>query len=202
MTEIIRSEGIVLKRRDFGETSRLAVTYTLAAGKVQLLAKGARNTKNKFGAVLEPLTRGEFVFYWRENKDLFTLTEAATLASARRIREDPLALPFGLAMAEAVDRLSAEGDADSGVFNVLASALDALDAGGPPKLLLTQLLFRLAKALGLRPTSPHARNAAARGRTRVLSSCGGKGTRFASRANPGPKTRYRSGRPASALSRP
>jgi DNA repair protein RecO (recombination protein O) len=151
VTEIIRTEGVVLKRRDFGETSRVAVAYTRDAGKVQLLAKGARNPKNKYGAALEPLSRGEFVFYWRENKELFTLSETSTVRPGRFIREDAKALPYGLAMVEAVDKLSGEGDADPRLYELLASTLEALDRGGPPAPLLAQFLLKLAAQLGLKP---------------------------------------------------
>lgn len=151
MTEIIRTEGVVLRRRDFGETSRIAVVYTRDAGKVQLLAKGARVPKNKFGAALEPLSRGEFVFYWRENKELFTLTETAAILPGRFIREDAQALPYGLAMAEATDKLSGEGDPDAGLYELVASSLAALDRGGPGPALLSQFLIKLATRLGLKP---------------------------------------------------
>jgi DNA repair protein RecO (recombination protein O) len=150
MTEIIRSEGIVLRRRDFGETSRVAVVFTQANGKVQLLARGARRPKNKFGAALEPLTRGDFVYYWRETKELFTLSEAAVLASYGGLCEDLGRLPYGFAMAEATERLHAEGDADATSYGALAAALAALDDRGPPQLLLTQLLLRLAAGSGWR----------------------------------------------------
>lgn len=151
MTEIIRTEGVVLKRRDFGESSRIAVVYTRRAGKLQLLARGARVPKNKFGAALEPLSRGEFVFYWRENKDLFTLTETSVIRPGRFIRDDPRNLPYGLAVVEATDRLSGEGDADAAVYELVASSLAALDDGGPAAALLSQFLVKLAARLGLNP---------------------------------------------------
>ena len=151
MTEIIRTDGVVLKRRDFTETSRIAVVYTRDAGKVQLLAKGARSPRPRFGAALEPLSRGEFVFYWREGKDLFTLTEATIALPGKFIRDDSKRLVHGLAMAEAVDKLSGEGDADADLFELLASSLAALDAGGPPAPLLAQFLLRLAAELGFKP---------------------------------------------------
>jgi DNA repair protein RecO (recombination protein O) len=151
VTEIVRTEGVVLKRRDFTETSRIAVVYTRDAGKVQLLARGARSPKPRFGAALEPLSRGEFVFYWREGKDLFTLAEANITLPGKFIRDDSKKLVYGLAMAEAVDRLSGEGDADAGLFELLASSLAALDAGGPPAPLLAQFLVQLAAKLGFKP---------------------------------------------------
>jgi DNA repair protein RecO (recombination protein O) len=151
MAEIIRTEGDVLKRRDFSETSRIAVVYTRAIGKVQLLARGARSPKPRFGAALEPLSRGEFVFYWREGKDLYTLAETTITLPGKFIRDDSKSVIYGLAMVEALDKLSGEGDADADLFEILASSLAALDAGGPPAPLLAQFLFRLAAKLGFKP---------------------------------------------------
>lgn len=141
----------MLRRRDFGESSRIAVVYTRRAGKVQLLARGARVPKNKFGAALEPLSRGEFVFYWRENKDLFTLAETSIIRPGSSVRDDPRSLPYGLAIVEAADKLSGEGDADEALYDLLASSLAALDDGGPPAALLSQFLVNLAAGLGLKP---------------------------------------------------
>ena len=107
MREIIRTEGVVLKRRDFGETSRVVIVYTYRKGKVQLLAKGARRPKSKFGAALEPLTLGEYVFYYREAKDLYTLSEADIVRSYQRVREDAPRLVYGLACVEAADKILA-----------------------------------------------------------------------------------------------
>jgi len=151
VAEIIRTEGVVLKRRDFSETSRIAVVYTRDAGKVQLLARGARSPRARFGASLEPLSRGEFVFYWREGKELFTLTETTIDLPGKHIRDEAKRLVYGLAMAEAVDKLSAEGDADADLFELLSTSLAELDAGGPSAPLLAQFLLRLATKLGLEP---------------------------------------------------
>jgi DNA repair protein RecO (recombination protein O) len=151
VAEIIKTEGVVLKRRDFRETSRLVVAYTRRSGKVHLLARGARRPRNKFGAALEPLTRTEFVFYWREGKDLFTLAEATPLAAGRHLREDAAALLHGLALAEIVDKLSAECDADPALYELLVTSLLALEEGAPPAALLTQFLFKSAAQLGYKP---------------------------------------------------
>jgi DNA repair protein RecO (recombination protein O) len=151
VTEIIRTEGVVLRRRDFGESSRIAVVYTRDAGKLQLLAKGARIPKNKFGAALEPLTHGEFVFYWREGKDLFTLAETSVIRPGRYLREDARSLVYGLAVVEATDKLTGEGDADAALYELVAASVAALDDGGPPAALLAQFLVKLAARLGLKP---------------------------------------------------
>ena len=151
MREIVRTEGVVLKRRDFGETSRVIVVYTYRKGKVQLLAKGARRPRSKFGAALEPLTLGEYIFYYRETKDLYTLSEADIVRSYQRVREDAPRLVYGLACAEAADKLTRELDPDPRSVRVLVGALDALGTGTSPRLVLGHYLLHLAAGVGFRP---------------------------------------------------
>lgn len=158
MREIIRTEGIVLRRRDFGETSRIAVVYTYRKGKVQLLAKGARRPKSKFGAVLEPLTLGEFIFYYREVKDLYTLSEATIVRSYQRLRENPGGLVFGMACAEAADRLTRELDPDPRSVRLLSSALDAMERGTSRRLVFGHYLLHLATGVGFRPELVSCKN--------------------------------------------
>jgi len=127
------------------------VVYTRDAGKVQLLAKGGRAAKNKFGAAFEPLTRGDYVFYWRENKELFTASEAAVVWSGRRLRETPELLSYGLASVEAVDKLSGEGDPDAHLYELLTGVLRDLDEGAAPVPVLVQFLARMSARLGFKP---------------------------------------------------
>jgi DNA repair protein RecO (recombination protein O) len=49
-----RSEAIVLKATNYGESDRIVTFYTLEYGKVKGIAKGARNSKRRFVNALEP----------------------------------------------------------------------------------------------------------------------------------------------------
>lgn len=48
--------GIILNKRDIGETDRLYTIYTLEGGKIQALAKGIRKPQAKLAGVLENFT--------------------------------------------------------------------------------------------------------------------------------------------------
>jgi DNA repair protein RecO (recombination protein O) len=148
---LTKQEGIVLGRRDFGETSRIAVIYTRGAGKIQVNAKGARKPKSKFGAALEPLTRLEVVYYHRENKDLYTLSEVSIITSHQGIREKPAISVYGLAMAEALDALTQPEESDAALYRILGRGLLALERDGISELAFTHYLLRLSAAVGFKP---------------------------------------------------
>jgi len=148
---LVKQEGIVLKRRDFGETSRIAIIFTESAGKIQVNAKGARKPRSKFGAALEPLTRLELVYYHRENKDLYTLSETSIITSHQNIREDVAASLYGLAMAEALDALTQPEEADPALYRLIGRSLIALENQVHPKSTLLHYLLHLSSTIGFKP---------------------------------------------------
>ena len=60
---IVKTEAIVLRGRKQGDTSKLATLYTRDFGKIDVIAKGAREQKSKFGGALEMFARSTVVLY-------------------------------------------------------------------------------------------------------------------------------------------
>ena len=50
----LRTEAIVLRSIRYGEADRILHLYTPDHGRVSAIAKGARRTRSRFGARLEP----------------------------------------------------------------------------------------------------------------------------------------------------
>lgn len=148
---IVKTEGIVLKRRDFGETSRVAVIFSENFGKIQVNAKGARKPKSKFGATLEPLTRVEVLYYHRETKELYTLSEATIITSHQSIREHPVKSVYGLAMAETLDRLTQPEEENAGLYRLLGRCLLTLETIENEDIVFLFYLLQIAAATGFMP---------------------------------------------------
>ncbi|MGH3087099.1 MAG: DNA repair protein RecO [Rubrobacteraceae bacterium] len=123
---VYRNKGIVLRSIRYGEADRILDLYTRDAGLVSAIAKGIRRTKSKFGARLEPLSCVEFMAY--RGRTLDTLTQAETLRSFHKIREDLVRFEATARMVGYVRSLSGGDEADRRVFNLLYHALDALES--------------------------------------------------------------------------
>ena len=65
-----KTEGIIIKRRNFGETDRMLTIYTKEYGKIEALAKGARKSLSKLGGHIELFYRSDFVIHEGRNIDL------------------------------------------------------------------------------------------------------------------------------------
>ena len=141
-------EGVILRSLRFGEADRVLHVYTRERGRVGLVAKGVRRTRSRFGARLEPLTRVNLQMHLGRG-ELGTVTGADIVESHRGVREDPARLAVGLAGAETVARLFAEGEASPKAFEALCRFLEALEARPAPGTPIAREPVLLALALKL-----------------------------------------------------
>ncbi len=122
---VYKSKGIVLRSIRYGEADRILDLYTPDRGLVSCIAKGIRRTTSRFGARLEPLSCVEFVAY--HGRTLDTITQAETLRSFHKIREDLARFEVAGNMVGSVRVLSGGDEADRRVFNLLYHGLDAIE---------------------------------------------------------------------------
>lgn len=141
-------EGVILRSLRFGEADRVLHVYTRERGRVGLVAKGVRRTRSRFGARLEPLTRVNIQMHLGRG-ELGTVTGADIVASHRIVREDPARLAVGMAGAETVARLFAEGEASPKAFEALCRFLEALETRPAPDAVIAREPLLLALGLKL-----------------------------------------------------
>jgi DNA repair protein RecO (recombination protein O) len=122
----LKTEAVVLRSLRFGEADRILHVYTLAQGRMGVIAKGARKTKSRFGGRLEPLSHVELVLHVGSG-ELATLTGADLVRSHAPAREEPYRLAVGLIGAEAMLRLFPEQERSDRAFTALARFLELLD---------------------------------------------------------------------------
>ncbi len=74
-----KTEAVILKTQLFQETTKIVRLYSRNFGKLSVIAKGARRPKSPFHAVLESGYHVEIVFYYRQGRDLHTLSQCDLL---------------------------------------------------------------------------------------------------------------------------
>ena len=67
------ADALILRTYRYGEADRIVVFLTEDRGKKRGVAKNATTSRRRFGAALEPLTRGCVTYVERENRDLVRL---------------------------------------------------------------------------------------------------------------------------------
>lgn len=148
----------MLRSLRFGEADRILHLFTKEEGRYGAIAKGARKTRSRFGARLEPFSHVELLLH-RGRGELGTVSGADLVRSHQALALDPYRLAVGHIGLEAVLRLFIEHDANPQAFNALVRFLDLLDppvAAASPRPALDPLVlsFQL-KLLWLAGYLPH-----------------------------------------------
>ena len=104
------TDAIVIGGHDLAEADRIVVFYTDVAGKVRVVAEGARRIRSRFGGSLRLFARGRLVYFERPNRSLHKVNEFAVLRSHQPLCEDLDRLALGSAAVEAVALGVEEGE--------------------------------------------------------------------------------------------
>ena len=120
------SEAIVLRTYPLREADLLVTLFTRTDGKVRGVARAAKKSRRRFGAALEPLTYIRAYYDEREGQELTRLDSCdvleSPLASAMTY---PRAVALGH-VAELLDELLPEREANDAVFRLALSVLAGL----------------------------------------------------------------------------
>ncbi len=126
---IKQSEAIVLRSYPLREADLLVAFFTRAEGKVRGVARAAKKSKRRFGGALEPLTYVRVWYEDRERQELARVDSCEVLESPLAERVDyPRAVALGY-VAEVLEQLLPEREANDAMFRLALSVLGQLRAG-------------------------------------------------------------------------
>lgn len=153
MPNIQKTEGIILATRPFKESSLFANFYTHKFGKIRTIAKGCRRPKSKMCGALEPFVRDEIIFYKRESKDLYTLSDAVVIDDFEPVRRSVRKVAAALTLCEFIDKTSPAEDPDEKTYSLLLNFLEVIAKAEETELraIVYLYLLRGMEHAGLRP---------------------------------------------------
>lgn len=150
---IIDTEAVVLRGRDFSDSSRILTLYTLSHGKLSAIAKGVKRSAARHGLSLEPMSQIRAVLYVKEHRDLQLLSRFEPLEQLGGLLADVDRMAAGLAMVELVGAATPEAEPNEPLFRLLTSALAAVKhATIRPRNALYHFEVHLLSELGFRPS--------------------------------------------------
>ena len=123
------SEAVVLRSYPLREADLLVTFFTRAEGKVRGVARSAKKSKRRFGGALEPLTVVKVYWEDRERHELSRIDSCEILDSPLTSAVDyPRAVALGH-VAELLDELLPDREANDAIFRLTLSVLRTLRAG-------------------------------------------------------------------------
>lgn len=146
---IQKTEAIVLRCREFRETSLILTLFTKDFGKIQGLAKGIRVAQPKWGANFSLFSYNAIVFY--EKKNLHLITEAELLNSFAdnfSTLEENLVANY---LTELIDLITPLEDKNSEILQLILNTLSLLREESDLERLVHIFEIKLLKISGFMP---------------------------------------------------
>ncbi|UCC12853.1 MAG: DNA repair protein RecO [candidate division WOR-3 bacterium] len=126
MANIIKTHGFVLNTVPFKESSMFVSLLTKQNGKVKLVAKGVRRPKSRLCGALERFCLDEIIYYRRESKEIYTLSDAVVLQAYDAIRICPQRVNAAHVLCEFFDKTLPPEEPHTHAFSLLNNFLAAL----------------------------------------------------------------------------
>ena len=145
-----RSQAIILRRRDFGESDRLLTLYTPQHGKLRAIAKGARKPSAKLSGHVELFARSDCVIHRGRSLDI--LTQAELVDPYLGLRDDLGRGAYANYVAELLDRFTADEEEDEGaLFQLLHETLKRIAEARDARLAARFFELHLLDLVGFKP---------------------------------------------------
>lgn len=140
-----KTEGVVLKRRDFGEADRILTVFTLQKGKISVVAKGVRRITSRRAGNVELLNRVSMYLY--QGKGMPILTEAEGIENFSSLKENLKLSTVAFHIIELVDKLTAENQENRILYEHLVQVLKRMKKN-PRQILIRAFEVKILSNLG------------------------------------------------------
>ena len=149
---IKNSIAIVLKRFPYSETSLIARCFVKDLGKVSFIVHGAHRKKSPMGAYFQPANCLNLVYYFKENRDLQTISKASFNYSWSNIPKDLKKFSYAMAMIELTDKCLTDNDSHNNLFRELFSSLKGVEiSNNQLNIIYWNYQYSLLTFLGFKP---------------------------------------------------
>lgn len=150
--------ALVLRKTKLGETDIILTLLADDGRQVRAVAKGLRRPGSKFGGRLEPYAVVDLLLH--TGKSLEVVSEARSIAPHAELREDLDRSAAAAVVADLLDKISVEGQAEPRLFALSVTTLDVM-VDAPPEALPRLAVAFLVKALAMHGYRPELESCAA-----------------------------------------
>ena len=149
MPEIYKTRAVVLRKLDYGDTSKIADFYTEEFGKVSGIIKGARSKNSKIGMLIDLGNFVEIVFYKKTSREIQLVSQADLISHFPHIKDDLEKLKYTSAVLELLLNLTVEYETNKKLFKGAVRILELLnDSDQKPDLLFAKFFLFFIKEIG------------------------------------------------------
>lgn len=116
-------EGIVLRRRNFGEADRILTVLSKTEGKITVKAPGVRRIPSRRSSHVELLNFSKFTLYAGSKTFMPIVTEAHTIEDFSEVKNNLDKIGYAYYLCELIDSFCPYNQENGTVFSLFRSAL-------------------------------------------------------------------------------
>lgn len=151
-----KTEGIILKRRNFGEADRILTVFTKGSGKIQVKALGVRKITSRRSSHVELLNYSLLTLH--KGRGLPVLVEAQAVENFSSIKADLMRVGFAYHVCELIDGLCPDNQENRTVFSLLKEVLSRLSGEEDIVSSIHEFEIALLTTLGFYPHAHFTKN--------------------------------------------
>ena len=148
---INKTQGLVIRKRDFRETSLIIDFFTRDFGKISGLLKGIRTDPKKFASTLEPFSQNEIIFYEKRNSALHLVSQADIINNFDSIRLNLSRVGAASYIMELVAAVMPVEDKNEEVFDLTLMCIQELSLSNNPDKIMTIFKIKMLALSGFKP---------------------------------------------------
>jgi DNA repair protein RecO (recombination protein O) len=150
--------AILLRKRNYSDTSLIVSWCTESLGCIQTIAKGARRLKSPFAGRLDLFFETEIQIARSRKSTLHTLTEVVVANPFVGIRRIYLRTQTAAYFVELIEICTERDHHEPELFSLLRRAFSYLDANNPTLRAVTHFETELARIAGVHPAAAGPKN--------------------------------------------
>ena len=153
MTNLFKTNGIIIRKFDYSNTSVIFHLLSPENGIVHILAKGAKNKKNSFSGKLELFQEIYCTYFKTGNSDLFILKECGFINDFPIIRKNISIFYISSYMLEIISFFPWEAEDASKIYRLITAIFTYFEKSTTDEhiLLLTFFILKILFILGYTP---------------------------------------------------
>lgn len=149
MSDLVKTRAIVLRKIDYGDSSRIAQFFTENFGKISAIIKGVRTGKSKSGLIIDIFNNVEILLYKKGTREVQLVSEVELIKHYSNINEDLDRMSFANGIVELLSNLTVENENNHKLYLGSAKALELINnLNKSPRLVFAKFLFFFIKEIG------------------------------------------------------
>lgn len=146
MTNLIKTEGIIINKKDIGDFDRIITVFTGGFGKIDILIKGIRKSRKRDKLGSDVLSFSRTVVYKKENS--FVGSTVETIKSYENIRRDMKKIGMVLYMFHVLNNILTNSERKTVLYDLTLKSLDYIDREENISNCILLVIYYLNKIIG------------------------------------------------------